>query len=148
MHNLQTYQRRSSLGQTLLEALITLLVIAFVVIAVIQFQSYLAYDNSLTRENADAVQLAISKLSNLIDYQVLNTTTGYTAYQDIASGTATATTSTTTYNLSWTVTPLTNPTYKTIVMTVSWTDRKGTSQSISLVTKVASMDPAFSAAIM
>ena len=135
-------------GQTLIEALITLVFIAVTVIALIRFQNYLSYDNSLTHQKATATTIAQSQIETLIDYQVLNNTTGYTSYQSIASGTSSVAGNTATYSVSWTITSTTNPTYKSIDVTVSWTDRSGTAQSVRLITNVAGIEPANSAAVM
>lgn len=135
-------------GQTLIETLVTLLFVAVGVIALIRFQNYLSYDNNVAQQTADALTLATSKLESLKDFQVLNTTSGYTAYAGITTGSATATVMNTSYNLAWTVTAHTSPTYKTLDVTVSWTDRYGNAQSVELTTNVAGLEPSDSAAIM
>ena len=136
------------LGVALVETLITVVIIAIGVVSLIRFQSYLAYDQSLNNERGDAVVLAASEIENLRDFQVLYTTPGYTAYQDIVSGNSTSTVNATIYNIVWTVTPHTNPDYKSISVTVSWTDRRGSSQSVTLDSIIAGIEPAFSAMIM
>lgn len=135
-------------GQGLIEVLITLLIVVVGVLGIIRFQNYLAYNNSLAQQQGDATILAMQKIESLRDYQVLNTTSGYTAYQDIASGSTTSTGATTVYTITWTVTTNVNPTYKKIDVTVSWTDRNNISQSVRLVSQVAGVEPAFSAAIL
>lgn len=135
-------------GQTLIEALVTLVFIAIGVIALIRFQNYLSYDNSLSQQKGNATILAQSKMESLIDFQVLNNTSGYTSYQSIASGSSTSAGTTTTYTITWTVTTNTNPDYKTITVTVSWTDRRNTAQSVTLVSRVAGIQPSNSAAVM
>lgn len=135
-------------GQTLIETLVTLVVIAIGVIALIRFQNYLSYDNSLSQQKADATTIAQSQIESLRDYQVLNNTSGYSSYQNIASGSSTVTGTTTTYTVNWTITSVTNPTYKRIDVTVSWTDRRGTAQSVRLISNVAGVEPANSAAVM
>lgn len=135
-------------GQTLIETLVTLVVIAIGVIALIRFQNYLSYDNSLSQQKADATTIAQSQIESIRDYQVLNNTSGYSSYQNIASGSSTVTGTTTTYTVNWTITSVTNPTYKRIDVTVSWTDRRGTAQSVRLISNVAGVEPANSAAVM
>lgn len=135
-------------GQTLIEALVTILFISISVIALIRFQNYLSYDNSLSQQKADAITLAQSTIENLRDFHVLNNTSGYTSYQSIASGTSSSTGTTATYTITWTVTASTNPTHKEIDVTVSWTDRRGTAQSVRLISDVAGIEPANSAAVM
>ena len=140
--------QKSAIGQTLIELLVTILFIAVGVIALIRFQNYLSYNNTLTQQKGYATTLAISQIETLKDFQVLNTTSGYTAYSGIASGTSTVNGPNATYALAWTVTSYTNPTYKNIDLTVSWTDRAGNNQSIRFVTNIAGIDPQTSASIM
>lgn len=135
-------------GQTLIEALVTIVFIAVTVIALVRFQNYLSYDNSLTQQKGDATTLAQSKLESLRDFQVLNNTSGYTSYQSITSGTSTTTGATAVYTITWTITAYTNPAYKTIDVSVTWTDRRGIAQSVRLVSNVAGIEPANSAAVM
>ena len=135
-------------GQTLIEALITVVFIAVTVIALIRFQNYLAYDNSLSQQKGDATILAQSRIEVLRDYQVLNNTTGYTSYQGISSGTSTTTGATAVYTVTWTVTSFTNPTYKSVDVNVTWTDRRGVAQSVRLISDIAGIEPANSAAVM
>jgi Tfp pilus assembly protein PilV len=140
--------RKAISGQTLIEALIAVLFIAGAAIAIIRLQSYLSYNNSVAQQKGDAVILAISKIEELRNFQVLNNTSGYTSYQSIATGTSTTTIANTNYTLTWTVTPNTSPTYKNLNVLVSWTDRTGTAQSIRQISIVAGIDPQNSSAIM
>ena len=142
------YGRKHPSGQTLIEVLVTMVFISISVIALIRFQNYLAYDNSVAQQKGEAVIFAQSKIESLSDFQVLNNTSGYSSYASIASGTSSVTGTTATYTITWTVTTNANPNYKQIDVTVSWTDRYGTSQSIRLVSNVAGIEPANSAAVM
>lgn len=135
-------------GQTLIEVMITVAFIAISAIALIRFQNTLAYDNSYAQQKSEAVILASKQMETLSDFQVLNNTGGYTSYQSIASGTSTVTGVNATYSLSWTVVPHVNPTYKTVDVTVSWTDRYNNSQSVQLSSNIAGIDPANTTAIM
>ncbi len=135
-------------GQTLIEAMLTLLIMGICVTGLVKFQNYLAFNNSLMQQKSTAMNLAVKQIETLCDFQVLNNTTGYTSYQSIASGSSTFTGVTATYTIRWTVTSYTNPTYKNIDVTVSWSDRYGASQSVQLVTRVAGIDPQNSAAII
>lgn len=143
--NIQYIKNR---GQTLIEVLVSVLFISFCVIALLRFQTYLAYDNSLAEQKARAVILATQELEQLRSFQVLNNVTGYTSYQSIASGSSSYTGNTTTYTITWTVTSYTNPTYKTASVTVSWTDRYNNNQSIQMVSDIPGIDPPNSAIVM
>lgn len=139
---------RHALGQTLIEVLTTILFIVVSVIALVRFQNYLSYNNSLTQQKTAATLLATSKIETLRDYQVLEDTTGYTSYESIASGSSTSSDQSTTYTMTWAVTSFTHPTYKIINVVVSWTDRRGTSQSIQLSTRIGGVDPSYSSEVM
>lgn len=132
-------------GLGLIEVMMTLLIIAGSVVALLRFQSYLAYENNLSNQKAIATQIANSKVESLRDYSAL---TGSNSYANIASGTSTQTGSNTTYTLTWTVTSFSNPTYKTIDVTVSWTDQHNATQSTRLISTIAQVDPGTSATIM
>jgi Tfp pilus assembly protein PilV len=135
-------------GQTLIEALAALVFIAISVIALIRFQNYLTYDNSLAQQRGHATLIAQSRMESLRDFQVLTTTSGYTAYQNITSGSSVTAGTTTNYTVTWTVTTTANPSYKNINVTVSWTDRRNISRSIVLISNVAGIQPANSVGIM
>ncbi len=135
-------------GQTLIEVLVTVLIIAVAAVAIVKFQYYLAYNNNLIQQKSDATILANDKMESLRNFQVLTTTSGYIAYQSIVTGSSTATVSNTTYTLNWTITTNTNPDYKMAVIVVSWTDQRSNAQSVTLVSDIAGIDPANSAAII
>lgn len=132
-------------GQGLIEVLMTLLIIVGSVLALLKFQNYLAYSNSLSYQQATATQLAVSEIESLRDYSVLS---GSNSYANIASGSASSTVGGATYTTTWTVTSFSNPTYKTLDVSVTWTDRYGTAQSRRLISMVAQIDPSYSATIM
>lgn len=135
-------------GQTFVEALATLLFVSIAVIALIRFQNYLAYDNSFAQQKAEALILATKQIETLRNFQVLNNITGYTSYQSIASGSATSTEKTTIYTINTIVSTFTNPTYKNVTVTVSWTDRNNQSQSVQVITMIAAIDPASTTSVI
>jgi type IV pilus assembly protein PilV len=139
---------RTQQGQGLIEILITAVVIIIAVVALLNFQGNLAYNDSLVQARALATTLAEQKIEQLRDFNVLTTQSPYTAYQNIASGSSTYAGPTTTYTITWTVTTVASPSYKTLNVTVSWTDRRGISQSVQLVTDVAGIAPVISATVM
>ncbi len=135
-------------GQTLIEVMITVAFIGISAIALIRLQNALAYDNSYAQQKSEAIILANKQMEILRDYQSLNTLAGYTSYQSIATGTSTTAGVNASYSLTWTVTAHTNPTYKTLDVTVSWTDRYNNAQSVRFVSNVAGLDPTNSSNIM
>jgi Tfp pilus assembly protein PilV len=135
-------------GQGLIESLIAMLIIFGTIVALMSFQATLAYNDNVSAQQTDATILAVNELENLRDFQVLNVQAGYAAYTNIASGTSTSTGASATYTIVWTVTAFTNPTYKNISVTVTWTDRRSISHSVNMVTNVAGIDPSTSSSVM
>jgi type IV pilus assembly protein PilV len=141
--------RAVSKGFTLIETLITLALISFGVIGIIRLQNYLAYDTSVFQQKNEALVLAVKQIETLRDFPVIKTTSGYTySYQTIASSVVSVSGKTATFTVTTTVTSFLNPTYKNIDVTVSWSDRYNASQSVRMVSIVASVDPSYSAVIM
>lgn len=139
---------KMSPGQGLIEMVLVVLFIAVGVIAMVNFQNYLAYSTNTAQQRADATMLASSRLEVLRDFYVLNTQGSYPAYQNIVTGNENVTVGNTAFAVAWTVTPVATPSYKTLDVVVSWTDRYNGAQSVRLVTIVAGIDPAYSAIIM
>lgn len=135
-------------GQGLIESLMIAVFIGLSVIGFINFQSYLAYQTELSQQKTNANLIAEARLETLRYFSVVNTTTGYTAYQNIASSSQSNTVGNTTYTTTWTVTTTTSPAYKNISIVVAWTDRRGNAQTVRLVTNIASLDPSQAASFM
>lgn len=133
---------------SLVEVLVALLVLAVGIAAIIRFQSGALENRGFLSQHHEALQLAEDRLDQLRQYEVVDTTAGKTAYADISSGSTTEIKASTTYTVSWAVTESTNPDYKTVQVTVSWTDRKNTPRSIVLATIIGKIDPANSQIIM
>jgi len=145
---MKKYLHKTQTGFGLIETLMIILLVSIGVVALMNFQHVLAYSTNNAQQQFDATLLATNEMETLRDFQVLTTTTGYTAYADIVSGTGSSTIGNTTYSLTWTVTTTASPSYKTISVTVSWTDRENNLRSVVLVTQVAGIDPALQASIM
>lgn len=138
-------QWRKINGQGLIEVMMTLLIIAVSILALLRFQNYLAYSNNLTNQKSIAYQLALTEIETLRDYSAL---TGANSYANIASGSSSQTLAGATFTITWTVTANVNPTYKKIDVNVTWTDQYGGSQSTRLISDVSQTDPSFSSTIM
>lgn len=138
----------SNRGTGLVESLIITLLIGLSIIVIIKAQHTLAFGTLSTQQRSDANQLALAQIETLHDYQVLNNTAGYTSYDGIASGSKSSTVGNTTYTINWTVNSFTNPTYKVLDVSVSWTDRYGVAQSITVSSEVAGLDPTGSNSMM
>jgi type IV pilus assembly protein PilV len=135
-------------GVTLIELLVTLLILTIGIAGLIKFQMTYFYYSDLSKQRAEAVFLAKTKMDALRAFQTIPTTSGQFAYNDIASGSSTSAGNNATYSINWTVTTHTNPNYKTVNITVSWTDRRNATKSISLSSIIAQLDPSISGVVM
>lgn len=134
-------------GVGLLELMITLVVFSIGIAALFKFQSQYFYYYDVGKQRTEALVIAKNKIEALRAFEVITTTTGKVAYDDIVSGTATTTGNNASYTNTWTVTTNANPDYKNVTSVVSWTDRRGTAQSVTLSTIIAKVDPATSGLI-
>lgn len=135
-------------GMTLVELLVVLLILTIAMAAIVKFQVSSFYYDGISRQRIIAINLAKDKIESFRAYEVLSTTSGKVAYNDISSGASSSTVNNTPYTLTWTVTTNTDPDYKTVNVIVSWTDRRNVSQSVTLSTIVAKIDPANSGVIV
>ena len=129
-------------GITLIELLVTLLILTIGIAGLVKFQGSYFYYSDVSKQRQEALLLAKTKMAALRNFQVLPTTTGYAAYDDITSGSASTTQNNATYTTTWTITDHTNPSYKTANIVVSWTDRRGSSQNLTLTSIISKTDPA------
>lgn len=136
-------------GLTLVEMLVTLIVVSVGVIGLLKLQSYSSYDSSVFQQKNEACLLALAQIETLRSFPVINTTSGYnSSYSGIVTSTSTVNGTSATFTVSSTVTTYTSPKYKNIVVTVSWTDKYNAAESITMATNIGSIDPAFSASVM
>ena len=129
-------------GFSFMEVLICMLVLTTGLVILARFQITLANSETLGKQRLEAVNLAQAKLEALRNFQVLNTTTGNFAYQDIISGSETITNNSAIYTRSWNVVTNNIPAYKTVTVTVSWTDHNNSAQTVILSSVIGASDPA------
>lgn len=135
-------------GVSLIEILIALIILATGVVTLMKLQGDLIRGRGLTGQQSQALMIMQNKIDELRNYQVLTTTTGYTAYDDIVSGSSVVTGDTTNYNLAWTVTDQTNPDRKEVQITATWTDASNATQTLTLDTMIGRVDPTVSGVLM
>lgn len=138
---------RSQKGLGLIETLMIVLFISISIVALFRFQHYLSLSTHHAQQQNDALIIATKQIETLRDFSVVSTTASYFAYQDIATGSSTSTQNGTAYTTSWTITANTNPSYKTLDVTVTWTDRSNVSRSVRLISRVSNLDPAVSSLV-
>lgn len=127
-------------GATMVEALVAFLVLAFGLLAIAGFQVTLSRNSDLAKQRSEAMRLAQERLEELRTFQSL---AGYNTLANQAAANVTGYATNTTYSIASAITGYTdpNPDYKTVVVTVSWTDRVGATQTVTLNSTIAGIDP-------
>lgn len=123
-------------GISLVEVLIGLVVLAGGLLAVAKFHASLLEASGTAKARSEAANLGQRKIEDLRN-TMLNAD-----YAGIVSGSDTATGTNAVFARNWTITDLTNPSRKEVVMTVGWTDARGGNQSVALSSIIAWIDPA------
>lgn len=134
-------------GFTLIELLAVLFVVTIGLAAVVKFQSNYFYYYDQSKQQAEAIVIANNKLESLRAFDVINTTVGHVAYDDIITGTSTTAGNNATFTNTWTVTTFTNPNYKTVNCVVTWLNRRGATQSVTVSAIISQIDPATSGSV-
>lgn len=136
------FLKLSNKGTTLAEALITVSIFSLGALSLINLQSKVIRANSFLFQNGQAMTLANDKLEELRNY------IDNTGYSSIASGNDVVVEFTTSYSRNWTVTDMSNPTYKHILVEVSWQKRDGSTDSKRVTTNIGYTNPILNAAAM
>ncbi len=147
MHGRTIDRRAAQRGVSLIEAVVAMAVMAFGMMAIVALQSTMRLNSDVAKQRSEAVRIAEEAIEAWRGFAVLPVTAGMPAYGDITStgGTAvTGYTTNTSYLLTRTVTDVPTQGYKSLQAVVSWQDRGGTDQSVTLSTIVAGADPRLS----
>jgi Tfp pilus assembly protein PilV len=139
------HHRRTSLGTTLVEAVVALAVMAFGMLAVVSVQSMLRLNADVAKQRSEAVRIAQDAMEDARAFATIEAPLGgQSAFADIASaaGVAVAGLATnTSYTLTRTVVERNDPRRKEISIRVAWTDRSDQAQAVELNSIIAAIDP-------
>lgn len=153
----QPSRRRSDQGGVaLIEAMVAFVILAVSILAFTKIQVSLRMNGEVSKQRSEAVRLAQERLEGLRGFNVLSvndlttaqkTVTSEAAFNSLAAGTtndAAISVGNTTYNRSVVVlNSATTPVYKSVVVVVTWVDRSGTAQTVSLRSLLAGIAPVF-----
>lgn len=134
-----------TLGFSIIEILVALLILAGGLLTVAKFQVVLVQTGSESKQRTEAVLLAQQKLESLRSFVQITSCAGCVDYSaDIANSSDSVTGRNAVFTRTWTVTSSTNPAYKTIEMKVTWPDLHGVTKTVVLNSQVTNADPASS----
>ncbi len=151
--------RHPARGTTLIEALVALLVMAFGMVALVGLMSNLRRSADGAKQRGEALRIAQAELSQIRSFSILTQpavpVAGTAAFDDItqpaAATTITPANTNTTYSLERLVTDVTeaagNTIAKQVRVNVTWLDRAGQNQSLTLESYISRVDPAFAGAL-
>jgi hypothetical protein len=150
-------RRSSSLGVSLIEALVALAVMAFGLLGVVGMQATLRFNADVSKQRTEAVRMAQEQIESLRSFAALRGTAGLD-YDEVASIPSavvptTAGFANTVFNRTTTVfdPAVTDPQFKSVIVNVSWLDRQtadgGLAQNVTFVTTIAEVAPEMSASL-
>jgi len=151
MNSPSTSRRRGQRGIGLIEALVSLLVLALGMMSFAALQARLRLNSDVAKQRAEAVRLAQEQIEGFRSFGTL------AGFDGVGSGSGTVTASTMASNATYTITSqvadapraagLSNAPVKNLLVTVTWNDRNGNAQSVIFRTMIARSDPAIAASL-
>lgn len=134
-------------GVSLAEALVAMVVMAFGMLSLVNVQSAMRLNVEIAAQRTEATHIATEEIENLRLFDAVQN--GNQAWDTIASRTVDPYPQAygnghTSFRLVRTVSPSTDNLQKVVTVTVMWTDRTGSAQSVRIDTLIAGIDPALS----
>jgi prepilin-type N-terminal cleavage/methylation domain-containing protein len=127
-------------GFTIIEALIALAVVAFGLMAVSGLQALLSRNTDVAKQRSEATRLAQQQIENVRSYTTIADAAGQISWNGLANGSDT-TTSNATFTRTWTWAGASTDQMRRLSVNVSWTDRTGEAQNVTLNTVVSRTNP-------
>jgi type II secretory pathway pseudopilin PulG len=125
-------------GFTIVEALVALLIMTFGMLAISGMQMSLSQNSDISKQRTEATRLANEKMEELRSFTAIST--GTITWNGLADGSDTISTNTT-YTRSWSLSGTITDAYRPVTVAVSWLDRVGTAQGITLNSVISATDP-------
>jgi Tfp pilus assembly protein PilV len=137
---MKTRSHTGQRGFTLLEALVTMLVTAFGLLGLLNMQLTLSHNADVAKQRGEATRLAQQSIEGLRSFTAIDTTVGHFAWQDLAGGSDQIDTNTQFTRQVTLGGVVTDPMRRASVV-VSWVDRAGITNQVSLDTVISKTDP-------
>lgn len=133
---------RRMAGISLIELMVTVVVIAVGMTALVKFHGKVIKTNAIANQRNEAINMAQAKLEELRTFDAVEDGVGVTAaYASIVTGSDDIDMANTSYEREWTITEDATAGYKTINVQVSWTGQDNSDQSVDVETVVAAYEP-------
>lgn len=150
MHTARPPRQR---GVSLVEALIALAIMSFGLLALVGVQATMRMNSDLSKQRGEATRIATEEIEALRNFTTVPTTAGEAAYDDIATRTVVAYQppggiGNTTYRIDRTVTLVAGTQQKVVSVQVSWDDRTGTRQTVTMDSVISGVDPTLSGVLL
>jgi type IV pilus modification protein PilV len=147
-----TPHRRQQRGTTLLEGLVAFLVLSLGMLSVVRVQTQLRLNSDVARQRSEAVRLAQEDLEQMRAFSVVGVRAGARAYSSLSSDTTIVdaidgVSTNTRYSVAREVNNADAPNSKDASINVTWNDRTGAPQRVTLNTVISGSDPAYSGAL-
>lgn len=141
---------RRQRGVTLIEALLALLVMAVGLLGIAGVQATLRTNGDLSKQRAEASRLAQRAIESARSYISIGATASPSdrTYDSIISGSSTVTGDNASYTVALTVDSTPTVGMKRVTVEVSWTDRAGTTQTISVSSAITRVAPEFAGTLV
>ena len=141
--------RRGQLGFTIIEALISLVIMGFGILSLAGMQAGLSRNADDAKQRTEAVRLAQEKIESFRSYTGIASTvvgqgtTSITALNwNALTGSTDSITTNAAYTRTWTLGGSSGDPMRGLTVNVAWTDRAGEAQTVSLSSVVSKTDPA------
>lgn len=128
-------------GVSLIEAIVAMAVMAFGLVAIVGLQATLRGNADVSRQRAEAVRVAQEEIERWRAFISLQDDAAAVDFNDIVTSNAQLDGLNAAYTITRTVPPQAAPGPKTVQVRVSWTDRTGQAQWVTLNTAIAGIAP-------
>ena len=126
--------KKTALGFTLIEAMVAMVILSVGLLALGRFQGSVTQSSAQSKARTEALRLAQAKIEQWRNFSTSSQWVLYTAGSDVITGTHTV------FSRSWVLVENLSPAYKTMKVTIDWSDRSG-NQSVVLNTLSGKTDP-------
>ena len=147
--NTMNARRRGQLGFTIIESLISLVIMGFGILSLAGMQAALSRNSDDAKQRTEAVRLAQEKIESFRSYTGIASTvvgqgtTNTTALNwNALAGSTDIITTNAAYTRTWTLGNSSSDSMRGLTVGVAWTDRAGQTQTVSLSSVLSKTNPA------